>query len=139
MSIRKRKMPLPPEAKGLVGTVRLARRPKDLAALREGEIAVVDHPDLDTQQAEALIALKVRAVVNVSSSSSGRIPNIGPQMLARAGILLVDVLRSDLASRLKTGDRIRIEDGKVFKDEVLVAAGTQLDQQRTSTDLAAAE
>ncbi len=139
MAIRNRKTPLPPEAKGIVGTVRLARRAKDLAALREGEIAIVDHPDLDSQQAEALIDRRVRAVLNTSQSSSGRIPNVGPQMLAHAGITLVDVLRSDLASGLKSGDKIRIEDGNVYKDEILVAIGTPLDQKRTTSDLAAAE
>ena len=139
MAIRNRKTSLPPEAKGIVGTVRLARRAKDLAALREGEIAIVDHPDLDSQQAEALIDRRVRAVLNTSPSSSGRIPNVGPQMLAHAGITLVDVAGSDLAAALKPGDKVRIEDGKVYKDEILVVAGTPLDQRRTASDLAAAE
>ncbi|MDR7086806.1 putative membrane-anchored protein [Aeromicrobium panaciterrae] len=139
MAIRNRKTPLPPEAKGIVGTVRFARRDKDLAALREGDIAVVDHPDLDSQQAEVLIDRRVRAVVNTSRSSSGRIPNVGPQMLAHAGITLVDVSQIDLSLRLKTGDTVRIEAGKIFKDEILVASGAELDQQRTSTDLASAE
>ncbi len=139
MSIRNRKTPLPPEAKGIVGTVRFARRDKDRAALRAGEIAIVDHPDLDSQQAEALTDRRVRAVINIARSSTGRIPNIGPQMLAHAGITLIDVTKTDLSSRLKNGDTVRIEDGKVFKDEVLVASGVELDQHRTSSDLAAAE
>lgn len=139
MAILNRKSPLPPDAKGIVGTVRLVRRTKDLDALRAGEIAVVDHPDMDAAQADVLIERRVRAVLNTSKSSSGRIPNVGPQMLAHAGIALVDVVRSDLSSRLKSGDRVRIEGGSVFKDELLVAAGTSLDQQRTREDLAAAE
>ena len=139
MAIRNRNMPLPPEAKGIVGTVRIARRAKDLAALREGDIAVIDQADLDSQQAEALIERRVRAVVNTSTSSSGRIPNVGPQMLAHAGITLVDVTQGDLESRLKTGDTVRIEGGKVFKDEILLASGAELDQQRTTRDLASAE
>lgn len=139
MAIRNRKTPLPPEAKGIVGTVRFARRAKDLTALREGDIAIVDHADLDSQQAEVLIERRVRAVVNTSRSSSGRIPNVGPQMLAHAGITLVDVTQTDLESRLKTGDTVRIEGGKIFKDEILVASGSELDQQRTTNDLASAE
>lgn len=139
MAIRNRKTPLPPEAKGIVGTVRFARRDKDIAALREGEIAVVDHPDIDSQQAEVLIGRRVRAVVNTSPSSSGRIPNVGPQMLAHAGITLIDVASPDLGERIRTGDVVRIEVGKIFKDEILVAAGSELDQQRTSRDLASAE
>lgn len=139
MAIRNRKSPLPSEAQGIVGTVRFARRDKEHAALRPGEIAIVDHPELDSQQAEALIDRRVRAVINVSRSSTGRIPNVGPQTLAHAGITLIDVTQSDLDSRLKNGDTVRIEAGKVFKDEILVASGDELDQERTSTDLAAAE
>jgi uncharacterized membrane-anchored protein len=139
MAIRNRKTPLPPEAKGIVGTVRFARRDKEHAALRPGEIAIVDHADLDSQQAEALIDRRVRAVINVSRSSTGRVPNVGPQMLAHAGITLIDVTNPDLGTRLKSGDKVRIEAGNVFKDEILVASGAELDQQRTNTDLAAAE
>jgi uncharacterized membrane-anchored protein len=139
MPIRNRKPTLPPEAKGIVGTVRLARRERDIAALREGEVAVVDHPELDGRQAQALIDRRVRAVLNGSPSSTGRIPNIGPQMLARAGIALVDVTSDDVFARLKSGDHVRIEDGRVYRDEVLVVKGTELDAQRTSDDLAAAE
>ncbi len=139
MAIRNRKTPLPPGAKGIVGIVRLARRDKDIAALREGDIAIVNHPDLDSRQAEVLISRRVRAVINTARSSTGRVPNSGPQMLAHAGVTLIDVAQTDLSSRLKGGDRIRIEAGKIFKDEVLVAVGAELDQQRTTSDLVAAE
>ena len=47
----RRKTVMPTDASGLVGTVRLARRDDDLAALDEGEIAVVELPDLDAQHA----------------------------------------------------------------------------------------
>ncbi len=139
MVTRNRKTPLPPDAKGVVGTVRFVRRPKDFASLRAGEIAVVAHPDLDSQQAEALIDRRVRAVINTARSSSGRVPNLGPQLLSSAGVALVDVTQADFGSRLKSGDKIRIESGKVFKDEILIATGADLDQDRTRTDLATAE
>lgn len=139
MAIRNRKTQLPPDAKGIIGVVRLARRESDVSSLREGDIAVVDLPELDAQQAQLLIGRGVRAVLNTSPSSSGRIPNVGPRVLARAGITLVDITSEEIWSQLKSGERIRLEDGKVYRNEILVASGTELDEERTNADLAAAE
>ncbi|WP_159540346.1 putative cytokinetic ring protein SteA [Aeromicrobium sp. 9AM] len=124
---------------GVVGTVRFARRDSDVASLREGDIAVVDHPELDSRQAQELIDRRVRAVLNAARSSSGRVPNVGPQMLSHAGILLVDIASDAVWSKLKNGERVRIEDGKILRDEILVVAGTELDESRTATALADAE
>lgn len=124
---------------GVVGTVRFAPRENDVASLREGDIAVVDQPELDARQAQELIDRRVRAVLNAAPSSSGVIPNTGPQMLSRAGILLVDIGSDGVWSKLKNGDRVRIEDGKVFRDEILVVSGTELDETRTAAALAEAE
>lgn len=139
MAIWNRKTPLSPDVRGIVGTVRFARREQEMLSLREGDIAVVDQPELDSQQAQRLIDRRVRAVLNASQSSTGRIPNVGPQMLSRAGITLIDVESDGIWSALKSGERVRIEDGQVFRDEVLVASGAELDESRTTGDLAAAE
>jgi uncharacterized membrane-anchored protein len=139
MAIRKHKRPSSPEVTGVVGTVRFARRDSDVTSLREGDIAVVDHPELDSRQAQELIDRRVRAVLNAARSSSGRVPNVGPQMLSHAGILLVDIANDSVWSKLKNGERVRIEDGKVLRDEILVVAGTELDESRTATALADAE
>ena len=139
MATRKHKRPNSPEVTGVVGTVRFAQRDSDLASLREGDIAVVDHPELDARQAQELIDRRVRAVLNAAPSSSGRVPNVGPQMLSRAGILLVDIGSAEVWSKLKNGERVRIEDGGVLRDEVLVISGTELDEERTTAALAEAE
>jgi len=139
MATRKHKRPSPPEVTGVVGTVRFAQRDSDVASLREGDIAVVDHPELDARQAQELIERRVRAVLNAAPSSSGRVPNVGPQMLSRAGILLVDIGSAEVWSKLKNGERVRIEDGRVLRDEVLVISGTELDEARTTAALAEAE
>jgi len=138
MAIRKPKTPLPSDAQGVTGTVRLVRRDKDYSALREGEIALVDLPDLDAQQAHLLIERRVGVVLNASPSTSGTVPNVGPRMLSRAGILLVDVTSDDAFARLKNGERLRIEDGHVYRGEVLIASGVELDEERTTTNLKAA-
>ncbi|MBC7631250.1 putative cytokinetic ring protein SteA [Aeromicrobium sp.] len=139
MAIWNRKTPPPTHAKGIVGTVRFARRDNDVTALREGDIALVERPELDNRQAQALIDKRVRAVLNSSASSSGRVPNTGPQMLSRAGILLIDIEGDSIWTTLKSGERVRVEKGRVFRDDVLVASGLELDESRTAADLAEAE
>jgi uncharacterized membrane-anchored protein len=73
------------------GTARLGRRTKDLVRrLRPGDVAVIDHVNIDRIAAEELIATGVRAVVNASPSSDGRYPNAGPLLLVHSGVTLID-------------------------------------------------
>ena len=56
----------------ITGTARLGRRTKDLVKrLGPGDVAIVDHADLDRVSAEELAESGVRAVVNVSPSTTG--------------------------------------------------------------------
>jgi uncharacterized membrane-anchored protein len=124
----------------IVGTVRFARAGDGAAkSLRAGDIAVVDLPDLDRPQAEALVERKVRAVLNAAESSTGRYPNLGPQVLADAGITLIDHVGAGIWTRLRSGDKVRITDGKVFKNEILVAQGHMVDDATRSQRLGSAE
>src|SRR5262245_39798700 len=97
------------------GTVRLDRRTKRLVGrLRPGDIAVIDHVDLDRVAADSLVAVGVSAVLNAKPSISGRYPNLGPEALIKAGITLVDDLGEDLFRSLREGDTVRIEGDAVF-------------------------
>ena len=54
---------------GVVGVARLDRRTKKVTKrLRPGDVAVIDHVDLDRVAAEALVAARIAAVVNVAPS-----------------------------------------------------------------------
>ena len=65
----------PAEAPPIAGRARLGRKTKDLVKrLRPGDIAVIDHADLDRIAAEDLVASGVAAVVNVAPSSTDRYP-----------------------------------------------------------------
>jgi uncharacterized membrane-anchored protein len=65
---------------GVAGTARLDRRTKNLTKrLRPGDIAVIDHVDIDRVSADSLVGCKVAAVVNAAPSISGRYPNLGPE------------------------------------------------------------
>jgi len=67
-----------PEVTEVVGRCRVDRRTKALVQrLLPGEIAVIDHSDLDRVAAEALIEAGAVAVVNAAPSMSGRYPNLG--------------------------------------------------------------
>src|SRR5688572_33137104 len=112
----------------LAGTARLDRRTKRLVGrLRPGEIAVIDHVDLDRVAADSLVAAGVAAVLNAKPSVSGRYPNLGPEVLVKAGIPLVDDLGEDLFDKLREGDTVRIDGGKVFRGEEPVAEGVWQD------------
>ncbi|HWB66072.1 MAG TPA: putative cytokinetic ring protein SteA [Mycobacteriales bacterium] len=113
---------------GVIGRVRLDRRTKNLTRrLRPGEIAVIDHVDLDRVAAEALVTCQVGAVVNVSPSVSGRYPNLGPDILLSAGVPLIDDVGAEAFGRLREGDAVRILDNAVYDldGEVLVTGKRQ--------------
>ena len=120
-SLRKR-TPVP-EAGVLAGPARVDPRTKGLTKrLRPGDVAVIDHLDLDRVSAEALVACRPAAVLNAARSTSGRYPNLGPEILIGAGIPLVDDLGADVMS-LTEGHRLRIVDGSVYEGDTLVAEG----------------
>jgi len=131
------------------GTARLGRRTKRLVKrLGPGDVAVIDHLNIDRIAAEELIATGVRAVINASQSSNGRYPNAGPLLLARAGVALLDVEEGDPFELLGDGDSVRIDGGAVFRGKHEVVRGRvldvielerQLDQQRERVDEALAE
>jgi uncharacterized membrane-anchored protein len=109
------------------GTARLGERTKHLVKrLRPGEIAIVDHHDIDRIAAEELIEAGVVAVLNAAPSSSGRYPNAGPLLLARAGIRLVDAPEADLFGRLKDGERVRLLGGAIYVGDEEVGRGRVL-------------
>src|SRR5665647_847723 len=122
----RQRRPTPGEP-GIAGTVRVDPRTKSLTKrLRPGDIAVIDHLDLDRVSAEALAACRPAAVLNAARSTSGRYPNLGPGILLEAGIPLVDDLGPDVLT-LEEGRRIRVVDAAVHDGERLVAEGTLQD------------
>jgi len=118
---------------GVQGVVRLDRRTSALTRrLRPGDIAVIDHVDLDRASAEALVARRVSVVVNAAESISGRYPNLGPEVLATAGIPLVDAVGPSVFSTLDEGQQVRVHGGVVSRGDSRVASGEVLDAERVS-------
>ena len=112
----------------LAGTARVDRRTKRLVGrLRPGEIAVIDHVDIDRVAADSLVAVGVLAVLNAKPSISGRYPNLGPEVLIQAGITLIDDLGEDLIEKVSEGDLVTIEGDTVLVDGAAVATGVRQD------------
>ncbi len=117
-----------PDEPGLRGPVRVDPRTKNLTKrLRPGDIAVIDHLDIDRVSAEALAACRPAAVLNAARSTSGRYPNLGPDILLTAGIPLVDDLGPDVLA-LHEGRHVRVVDGSVYDGDRVVAEGTVQDE-----------
>ncbi|MFT4188998.1 MAG: putative cytokinetic ring protein SteA [Aeromicrobium sp.] len=124
---------------GVTGPARIARRSDHVAVgMRPGDIAIIDRPGLDAEDASALLSAQVAAVVNISPSVGGTFPTTGPELLARAGVLLVDDVGDGLVTRLRGGDLVRVDDGKVYRDGVLIATGVARDADRVRADYAQA-
>jgi uncharacterized membrane-anchored protein len=109
-----------------IGPARVDRRTKNLVKrLQPGDIAVIDHEDLDRIAAENLVAARPGAVVNTARSISGRYPNVGPLLLAAAGIPLVDNVGPDVMDVVSDGQVLRVEGDEVWTGEECVAKGTR--------------
>jgi uncharacterized membrane-anchored protein len=112
----------------IAGPARLGKRTKHLVKrLRPGEVAVIDHKDLDRVSGEDLIACGVVAVLNQASSSTGAYPNMGPLLLVQAGIHLVDEVDGDLFDLLDDGDAIEVRGAEILKRGEVIARGTVRD------------
>jgi uncharacterized membrane-anchored protein len=119
-------------AAGVVaGTARLDRRTKNLTTrLRPGDVAVIDHVDIDRVSADALVGCRVSAVVNAAPSISGRYPNLGPEILVAAGIPLLDGVGKEVFGRLKEGAQVRLDGDTLYaEDGSVVAKGVAQDQE----------
>jgi uncharacterized membrane-anchored protein len=95
--------------------------------LEPGDIAIIDHPDLDRVSADELIACRVAAVVNASRSVTGRYPNLGPGLLFEAGIPIVDDVGKDVLARVAEGATVRLDKDILYNDaDQVIAKGTLL-------------
>jgi uncharacterized membrane-anchored protein len=124
----RRRTPREPDLPGVWGTVRIDVRTKDLTKrLKSGDIAVIDHQDIDKVSAEALLACKPAAVINAGLSITGRYPNMGPEILMDAGVPLLDNVGSDVLA-LKDGQTARLDGDTLYVGEVVVAKGILFDR-----------
>ena len=124
---------------GVVGPARLDRRTKHLTRrIAAGEVAVIDHVDLDRVSADALVARRVAAVVNAAPSTSGRYPNLGPEILLGAGVPLLDGVGEDVFREVRDGDVVRLDGDRLLVGDRVVARGVLQDAETIGAAMAEA-
>ncbi|MGH9135866.1 MAG: putative cytokinetic ring protein SteA [Acidimicrobiales bacterium] len=107
------------------GTARVDRRTKRLVKrLQPGDIAFIDHEDLDRVAAETLVEAAPAAVVNAARSITGTYPNVGPLLLGAAGIPLLDDVGAEALDRVVEGSTVELDGEKLLVDGEVVASGT---------------
>lgn len=125
---------------GVTATARLDRRTKNLIKrLKPGEIAIIDHADLDRVAADALIRCQVRAVVNAAKSITGHYPNLGPQLLVEAGVPLIDDVGQDVFEQVREGQQVRLDGETLYLGDAVVAKGTAQTEQSVAAVMAVAK
>ncbi len=126
---RRRRRRSQPDAP-LQGVARVDRRTKEMVArLTPGEVAIVNHRDLDRVAAESLVDTGIIAVVNAEESLTGRYPNTGPLLLVQAGIRVLDGVGPEILADVTEGQIVELVDDEVRIDGDVVARGTVLTEE----------
>ena len=109
------------------GIARLDKRTKDLVhRLGPTDIAIIDHADMDRVSAEGLLASGVEVVINAARSITGAYANLGPLLLARGGVTLIDAVGPEIFDLVHDGDAIDVDGGNVYLGRKIVARGTRM-------------
>src|SRR5699024_4974998 len=110
-------------------TKRLAKR------LESGDIAVINHIDIDEVSANSLVEAKIKLVINASKSISGKYPNKGPAILAKNNILIIDNIGEELFEKLKEDDTLKIDGNKIYRDNDYLGCGELLKESNVEEKL----
>ncbi|WP_455541891.1 putative cytokinetic ring protein SteA [Intestinibacter sp.] len=114
--------------------IKVDRKTKKLAKrLSAGEIAVINHTDIDEVAANSLVECKIKLVINAAPSISGRYPNKGPKILIDNNILIIDNVGEDVFEELKEGQVIEVNNGLIYRDGELIGEGEVMDKSVVET------
>lgn len=113
------------------GLVKLDSKTKNLAKrLKDGDIALIDHKDIDEIAGSALARKHIKAVLNISSSISGKYPNPGPKILNDKGIYVLDQVNREIWDKVQEGEEIEICGNQIFKDGTCLGSGKVLTREK---------
>jgi uncharacterized membrane-anchored protein len=115
---------------GVIGTARVDRDiDRLLRRVCPGDIVVLDVLDLDRITADALVDAEIAAVVNASTSVSGRYPNLGPEVLVANGVTLIDETGPEVFKKIRDGAKVRLYNGGVYSGDRRLIRGTERTDQ----------
>jgi uncharacterized membrane-anchored protein len=107
--------------------------------LHPGDIAVINHEDLDRIAAEELVQAQPGAVINAARSISGRYPNVGPLLVAAAGIPLIDDVGPEVMDRVREGQVLCVDGVEIRCGDSVVAKGVAQTLQSLEEQMEAAK
>lgn len=114
----------------LEARVRKDRKTKKLAKrIEHGEIALINHIDIDEVAANSLVEAKIRLVINADRSISGRYPNLGPSILVNNGIQIIDNVGMEVFDKIEEEDILTVVDGEIFRGEEKIGEGRVFDKE----------
>jgi len=117
----------------VAGPARADRKTKELVKrLCPGDIAIIDHADIDRVAAENLIRCAPSAVINASTSFTGRYPHMGPLLITEAGIPLIDDVGPEIFDLFTEGEELRLVGSDLWRGAEFLAAG----RRQNADDLA---
>jgi uncharacterized membrane-anchored protein len=123
----------------IVGVARVDRKTKRLVRrLQPGDIAIINHADIDRVAAETLVDANPIAVINAAPSTTGRYPNLGPLLLCQAGITLVDDVGGDVMDKISEGSKVALDGARVLVDGEVVATGVVQDLDKVDAAIESA-
>lgn len=115
------------------------RTKKLIKRLKSGDIAVIDHVDLDALAAQGLVDSGVAAVINVQPFISGKYPNRGPAVLSAAGVPMYHLPEMSNAKSIRDGAWLVIdESGLLYQDDKPLTPLVSWDETRIAQATAAA-
>ncbi|MFW6281934.1 MAG: putative cytokinetic ring protein SteA [bacterium] len=124
----------------ITGKVKIDKKTKELVKrIKPGQIAIIDHKDIDQIAGKSLKEKNVKAVINLNKSISGKYPNKGPLILINAGIPIIDECDPGLLSFLQENDKIVIKKGNIYKNNKKIGTGNYLTKKEVSRKLKNAE
>lgn len=106
-----------------------------MSRLQPGDVAVIDHADIDRVAGDMLVGADVAAVVNVAPCVSGRYPNGGPLRIVEAGIPLLDRVDPEVFEKLQEGDRVSIDGDRLVRGDEVLAEGVLLKRDAVLTQM----
>lgn len=104
--------PMPRTTSDVTGTARTGVLVDLVARLEPGDVAVVAHADVDREVAAAVVATGAAAVVS-GAPFVGIATASGPEVLAEAGLVLVDHAGPELVDAVEDGQRVRVVGGEL--------------------------
>lgn len=111
--------------------VKLDKKTKNLAKrIKAGDIALIDHMDIDEMAGYSLSQNNIKAVLNISSSISGKYPNLGPKILSDYGIYILDEVDREIWDMVQEGDEIEICGNRIYKDGNYLVSGKVLTRDK---------